>query len=175
MNVEDLTVVVPRKENVSVAEEPVAVWPLVEAALAKIEADEVTCEAARAAMAYSDGCVVLANYLNSEAKRVHRMDYQFKVPLIVLAAELAREDGGADSVYDPEEGALYFETDESQYSFHVFADWTVAWEDVADEVVKGYKWSGIENQTWALDQLLTYLDFSGQLSFGGDEPGDDET
>ncbi len=172
MNVEALTVVVPRKENVTVEEEEVTVWPLVDAALTLLEADEVTIEAARAALASSDGCVVLANYLNSEAKRVHKMDYRFKVPLITLAAEMARDDGGADSVYDPDEGALYFETDESQYSFHVFKDWTVAWDRVADEVVGGYEWSGIENQTWALDQLLAYLDMPVRLTFGGDDEPD---
>ncbi|MFQ5568504.1 MAG: hypothetical protein ACE5G0_02450 [Rhodothermales bacterium] len=168
MNLDDLTVVVPRKEGVATHEEPVAVWPLVEAALQKIEADDVTCEAARIALSSSDGCVVLANYLNSEAKRIHRMDYQFKIPLIVLAAERARDDDGADSIYDKEEGAIYFETDEGQYSFHVFKDWTVDWEAVADEVINGYEWTGVENQTWALDQLLTYLDFGERLSFGGD-------
>ena len=159
MDIDALTVVVPRKEGAAASEEPVAVWPLVEAALDKIDADPTTRDAARAALASSDGCAVLANYLNSEAKRVHRMDYRFKVPLVVLAAEMAREDGGADSIYDPEEGAIYFETDDGQYSFHVFKDWTVDWEAVADEVEKGYTWSGIENQTWALDQLLGYLDF----------------
>lgn len=173
MNIEDLTVVVPRRANVTAEEKPEAVWPLVEAALDKIEADAVTREAARAALTCSDGCVVLANYLNSEAKRQHRMDYRFKVPLIVLAAQLARDDGGCDSVYDPEEGALYFETDDDQYSFHVFKDWTVEWERVADETQKGYPWSGVENQTWAFDQLLTYLGYDGQFTFGGDEPEDD--
>ena len=170
MSVEDLTVLVPRKEGVAANEEPkaVAVWPLVEAALQRIEADETTAEAARAALASSDGCIVLANYLNSEAKRIFSMDYQFKVPLVVLAAEMAREDDGADSIYDPDEGALYFETDEGQYSFHVFKDWTVDWETVADEVQAGYEWSGIENQTWALDQLLEYLDYGAQTTFGGD-------
>ncbi len=160
MNPETLTVVIPRKQNVADAEEPVAVWPLVVAALDRIEADNVTREAAVEAIQSSDGCIVLANYLNSEAKRVHKMDYRFKVPLIVLAAEMAREDGGADSIYDEGEGAMYFETDEGQYSFHVFKDWTVDWAAVADEVVKGYRWSGVENQAWALDQLLAYLDFS---------------
>jgi hypothetical protein len=163
MNVEDLTVVVPRKEQATVDDEPVDVWPLVEAALDKIDADPTTRDAARAAVETSDGCVVLANYLNSEAKRVHKMDYRFKVPLVVLAAEMAREDGGADSIYDPDEGAIYFETDDAQYSFHVFKDWTVDWEDVADEVLEDYPWSGIENQTWALDQLLRYLDFGDYL------------
>jgi hypothetical protein len=174
MNVEDLTVMVPRKEQVTIEEKPVPVWPLVEAALNLIEADAATREAARAALPYSDGCVVLANYLNSEAKRTHRMDYHFKVPLIVLAANLAREDGGADSVYDPEEGAIYFETDLSQYSFHVFKDWTVEWEKVADEVIRNYEWSGVENQTWALDWLLEYLDYEGSFTFGGDEPEEED-
>jgi len=169
MDVEALTVVIPRKENTTVEEEAVAVWPRVEAALDLIEAEPVTVEAARAALESSDGCVVLANYLNSEAKRVHKMDYRFKVPLIVLAAEMARDDGGADSIYDPDEGALYFETDEAQYSFHVFKDWTVDWERVADEVIRGYVWTGIENQTWALDRLLTYLDMPSQLTFGGED------
>lgn len=157
MEAETLTVVVPRKEGVAAEKAATEIWPLVERALDCIGADEVTRAAARHALPYSDGCVVLANYLNSEAKRVFKMDYRFKVPLIVLAAELARTDGGADSIYDPDEGALYFETDESQYSFHVFKDWTVDWPAVADEIIPGYEWSGIENQTWALDQLLTYL------------------
>ena len=175
MNVEEQTVVVPRKEGVASDETPVAIWPLVEAALQCIEADHATYDAARAALHFSDGCVVLANYLNSEAKRVHKMDYRFKVPLIVLAAEMARADGGADSVYDAEEGALYFETDEGQYSFHVFKDWTVEWTAVADESISGYEWSGIENQTWALDQLLWYLeeDHSAYLNRQEDEEDGD--
>ena len=161
MSPEDITVEIPRKENVtSKSTEPVAVWPLIEAALDKIEADEPTRDAARAAVEYSDGCVVLANYLNSQAKLVHKMDYRFKVPLVVLAAEKAREDDRADSIYDPDEGALYFETDEDQYSFHVFKDWTVDWPAVADEEINGYEWIGIENQTWALDRLMSFLDVS---------------
>ena len=158
MNAEELTVRIPRKERATREDEEVRIWPLVEAALDKIGAEEVTYDAARAALESSDGCVVLANYLNSEAKRVHKMDYRFKVPLVVLAALQAREDGGADSFYDPEEGAIYFEVEEDQYSFHVFNDWTVDWEEVADHVQEGYKWSGIEKQTWALDNLLAYLD-----------------
>ena len=63
----------------------------------------------------------------------------------------------ADSIYCPVEGCLYFETDEDQYSFHVYKDWTVDWAEVADEEIKGYEWTGIENQTWALDRLLAYL------------------
>ncbi len=158
MNLESITVVPPRKEGVLTESESVAVWPLVEAALDLIEADETTRDAAKLAITCSDGCVVLANYLNSEAKRVPRMMYDFKVPLVVLAAEMAREDDRADSIYDPEEGAIYFETDTEQFSFHVYKDWTVDWPSVADEVIKGYEWSGNENQTWALDLLLTYLE-----------------
>jgi hypothetical protein len=170
MNPEEIIVTPPRKEGIAVEAETMAVWPYIEAALDLIEAEEVTRDAARAALVCSDGCVVLANYLNSEAKRVPKMDYRFKVPLLVYAAELARKDGRADSFYDPDEGALYFETDESQFSFHVFKDWTVAWDVVADEVVKGYGWSGMENQTWALDILLTYL----QLDLDAYSPPDDE-
>lgn len=158
MNLDSITATPPRKEGVLTEASSVAVWPLVEEALNLIGADETTREAAEIAITCSDGCVVLANYLNSEAKRVHKMVYDFKVPLIVLAAEKAREDDGADSIYDPEEGAIYFETDEDQFSFHVFKDWTVDWEAVADEVIKGYEWTGNENQTWALDLLLAYLE-----------------
>ena len=158
MNAEEIRGDIPRKEGVASEDNEMAVWPAVETALNAIGADEVTREAARAALEYSDGCVVLANYLNSEAKRVHKMDYRFKVPLLVLAAQMGRDDGGADSVYDPDEGALYFETDDGQYSFHVFKDWTVDWVAVADEVTTRYQWSGIENQAWALDRLLQYLD-----------------
>ena len=101
MNLDDIIVTPPRKEGVLTTSEPISLWPLIEAALDAIEADETTRDAARRAITCSDGCVVLANYLNSEAKRVKKMDYRFKVPLIVYAAELAREDDGADSVYDP--------------------------------------------------------------------------
>jgi hypothetical protein len=168
MDLESITIVPPRKEGVNTESQPVAVWPLILAAFEKIEADETTIDAARSAMTCSDGCIVLANFLNSEAKRVHKMDYRFKVPLLVLAAEMARKDDRADSIYDPDEGALYFETDTDQFSFHVFKDWTVDWEGVADETQKGYTWSGHENQTWALDLLLAYQEidlepFRGEL------------
>lgn len=158
MNPETYAVTVPRKEGYAETGAPVNVWPLVEAALDLIGAEDSTREAARQALKSSDGCAVLANYLNSEAKRVHKMDYRFKVPLIVAAAELARNDGGADSIYCPNEGCVYFETDEGQYSFHVHKEWTVDWAQVVDEVVPGYAWSGEEQQTWALERLLSYLD-----------------
>lgn len=158
MDLDSITVTPPRKEDVLTQSEPTAVWPLIMAAFEAIEADETTIDAARSAMTCSDGCVVLANYLNSEAKRVKKMDYRFKVPLLVYAADLARQDDRSDSIYDPDEGALYFETDTDQFSFHVYKDWTVDWESVADETEKGYEWSGNENQTWALDLLLAYVE-----------------
>ena len=169
MNLDSITVTPPRKEGVLTESRPIQVWPLVETALDLLEAEATTREAAKLALNSSDGCVVLANYLNSEAKRVHNMVYDFKVPLIVLAADMARNDDGADSIYDPEEGAVYFETDDDQFSFHVHKDWTVDWESVADETIKGYEWSGNENQTWALDLLLDYLDVDLDLEpFKGD-------
>lgn len=158
MDIEKRTVDIPRKEDTTTGSDPVAVWPLVQSALDKIDADGPTRDAARAAMEYSDGCATLANFLNSQAKRVNQMDYRFKVPLIVLGAELAREDGYSETTYDPDEGAIYFETDDRQYSFHVYKDWTVDWEEVAEYVQRGYDWDGIENQVWALDWLMAYLD-----------------
>lgn len=169
MDIENRTVTIPREEEAARSSEPVRVWPLVESALDRIDADPSTRDAARAAIQHGDGCVVLANFLNSEAKRVHEMDYRFKVPLVVLAAEQAREDETAASVYDPDEGAVYFETDVSQFSFHVYKDWTVDWTEVADDVTPGYEWSGEDNQTWALDWLMDFLDVpTDQYMVGGD-------
>lgn len=158
MDIENYSVTIPREQETADKPDETAVWPLVERALNRIEADPSTRDAAQDAMEHGDGCVVLANYLNSQAKRIHEMDYRFKVPLVVMAAELAREDDTATSVYDPEEGCVYFETDISQFSFHVYKDWTVDWPKVADEVQEGYEWSGEENQTWALDWLMDFLD-----------------
>ena len=158
MNIESLYVVIPRKEGIDTDSDPVTVWPVVESTLKLIQADEVVYDAARIAMASSDGCATLANYLNSEAKKVHKMDYSFKVPLLVLASEMSRTDRFADTIFDPEEGILYIETDEAQFSFHVQKDWTVDWKRVADEISTNYDWSGIENQSWALDQLLAFLE-----------------
>ena len=158
VDLDDCTVTIPREEDAANDPEPVEVWPLVEAALDKIDADPSTRDAAEAAIEHGDGSVVLANYLNSEAKRVHEMDYRFKVPLVVWAAEQARADDTATSIYDPDEGCVYFETEVSQFSFHVYKDWTVDWPAVADEVQAGYEWSGEDNQTWALDWLMDFLD-----------------
>jgi hypothetical protein len=158
VDVQDCTVTIPRKQDAADEPEEVAVWPLVETALDRIDADPSTRDAAEAALEHGDGCVVLANFLNSEAKRVHEMDYRFKVPLVVRAAEQARADDTATSIYDPDEGCVYFETDVSQFSFHVYKDWTVDWAEVADEVQAGYEWSGEDNQTWALDWLMDFLD-----------------
>lgn len=174
MDIENRTVVIPRKENTTKGEEPVEVWPLVEAALDKIDADPPTREAAKAAMEVSDGCATLANFLNSQAKRVHKMDYRFKVPLVVLGAKLAREDGGAETIYDPEEGAIYFETDDHQFSFHVYKDWTVDWERVAERIEEGYSWDGVEKQVWALDWLMAYLEVPSDDYMVDDEDDEDD-
>ena len=176
MDIQSRTVDIPRKERTTKSDDPVVVWPLIEAALDKIDADEPTREAAEAAIEYSDGCAVLANYLNSQAKRVHKMDYRFKVPLLVLGAELAREDDGSETIYDPEEGALYFETDDHQFSFHVYKDWTVDWEEVADYVESGYEWIGVDNQVWALDWLMDYLEVpTDQYMVDDSDDEDDDT
>ena len=156
IDLNSLSVTPPRKDGVLEESNAIKIWPLVETTFDLIEADEFTRDAARIAIRTSDGCVALANYLNSEAKRIHKMDYRFKVPLICLAAEMARKDDRTDSIYDPDEGAVYFETDEHQFSFHILKDWTIDWVSVADEVEKGYEWSGVENQNWALDMLLMY-------------------
>ena len=158
MDPEEITVTIPREEEAADEPEHIEVWPLVASALDKIDADPSTRNAAEAAIEHGDGSVVLGNYLNSEAKRVHEMDYRFKVPLVVWAAQQAREDDTATSIYDPDEGCVYFETDVSQFSFHVYKDWTVDWTQVADEVQAGYEWSGEDNQTWALDWLMDFLD-----------------
>jgi len=158
VDIENRTVVIPRKENTTKDEKPVTVWPLVESALDAVDADPSTYDAAKAAMERSDGCVTLANYLKSQAEYAPKMDYRFKVPLLVLATELAEEDEGTTSIYDPEEGALFFETDEHEFHFDVYKDWTVNWKEVADRVQKGYQWQGVENEVWALDWLMAYLD-----------------
>lgn len=159
MNAEDLTVTIPRKENITAeAEASVSVWPIVEETLKAIGADDMTYEAARAALGRSDGCVVLATYLQSEVEHAPKADERFKVPLIVLAAQHAETDGGADAIYDPAQGALYFETDDEDYAFEVRDDWTVDWESVASEQVEGYSYAGGEHGPYALDRLMSYLD-----------------
>lgn len=158
MDIEDRTVVVPRKENTTKDESPIAVWPLVESALKAIDADPSTQDAAQAAMESSDGCATLANYLISQAEYAPKMDYRFKVPLLVYATELAEDDDGAVSIYDPEEGAIFFETTDHEFHFDVEQDWTVDWPEVADRVQKGYQWQGVENEVWALDWLMAYQD-----------------
>ncbi|MEM6647658.1 MAG: hypothetical protein AAF730_15540 [Bacteroidota bacterium] len=132
------------------------IWPILERTLRQVDADAMTREAASAALVSSEGCIVLANYLNSAVKRVQRADYRFKAPLLTLAARRAEDDDGVDLIYDPKEGALYAETDEAQFSFHVYKDWTVDWSLVAHETIPHYTWSGIEQQTWALEVLLRH-------------------
>lgn len=174
MNIENETVTIPRKENTTKGEEPVEVWPLVESALDTIDADRTTREAAKAAMEVSDGCATLANFLASKEEDVPKMDLQFKVPLLVLGATLAREDEGAESIYDPEEGMLYFETDDHPFAFSVYQDWTVDWEQVADRSETGYAWDGVEKNVWALDWLMAYLEVPSDDYMVDDEDDDDQ-
>jgi hypothetical protein len=174
VDIENVTVTIPRKENTTKSEEPVEVWPLVEAALDTIDADPTTRQAAEAAMEVSDGCATLANFLASQEDEVPKMDFRFKVPLLVRAAKLAREDDGAESIYDPEEGVLFFETDDHQFAFPVHEDWTVDWESVADRKQKGYSWDGVEKEVWALDWLMAYLDVPSDDYMVDDEDEDDD-
>ncbi|MFB6272456.1 MAG: hypothetical protein ABEL51_06135 [Salinibacter sp.] len=174
MDIENCTVVIPRKKDTTKEEKPVEVWPLVEAALDKVDADPTTRQAAEAAMEVSDGCATLANFLISQAEQVEKMDYRFKVPLIVLGAKLAREDGGSETIYDPEEGVFHFETDEHQFAFEVHEDWTVDWEQVADRVQGGYNSDEVEKQVWALDWLMAYLEVPSDDYMVDDEGEDDD-
>jgi hypothetical protein len=175
VDIESETVVIPRKENTTKSEDPVEVWPLVEAALDTVDADPTTREAAQAAMEVSDGCATLANFLSTQEEEVPKMDFRFKVPLLVRAAKLGRDDDGVDSIYDSEEGMLYFETDDHPFAFPVHEDWTVDWERVADEVQDGYAWDGTETEVWALDWLMAYLDIpSDDYMVDGDDEDDDQ-
>jgi hypothetical protein len=174
VDIESETVVIPRKENTTKSEEPIEVWPPVEAALDTIDADPTTRQAAEAAMEVSDGCATLANFLASQEDEVPKMDFQFKVPLLVRAATLAREDDGAESIYDPEEGVLFFETDDHQFAFPVHEDWTVDWKRVADRMEEGYSWDGVEKEVWALDWLMAYLDVPSDDYMVDDEDEDDD-
>jgi len=175
VDIENQTVTVPRKENTTKGEEPVEVWPLVEAALDTIDADPTTHQAAQAAMEVSDGCATLANFLASQEDEVPKMDFRFKVPLLVMGAKLGREDDGAETIYDSEEGVLYFETDDHQFAFPVHEDWTVDWEQVADRTTRGYAGDGVDKDVWALDWLMAYLDVGADdYMVDGDEDDDDQ-
>ncbi|MFO8099116.1 MAG: hypothetical protein R6T83_05765 [Salinibacter sp.] len=175
VDIENPTVTIPRKENTTKGEGPVEVGPLVETALDSIDADPTTRQAAEAALEVSDGCVTLANFLVSQEEEVPTLDTRFKVPLLVLGAKLGREDDGVESVYDPAEGALYFETDDHPFSFSVYEDWTVDWEQVADRTQKGYAWGGAETDVWALDWLMAYLDVGADdYMVDSDEDDDDQ-
>jgi hypothetical protein len=174
VDIENRTAVIPRKEETTKEEKPVEVWPLVEAALDKVDADPTTYQAAQAAMEVSDGCATLANFLISQAEQVEKMDYRFKVPLIVLGAKLAREDGGSDTIYDPDEGTFHFDTEDHHFTFEVYEDWTVDWERVADRVEAGYNWDGVEKQVWALDWLMAYLEVPSDDYMVDDEGEDDD-
>jgi len=174
VDIENETVVIPRKENTTKSEEPVEVWPLVEASLDSIEADPTTRQAAQAALEVSDGCATLANFLLSQEDEVPKLDFQSKVPLLVRAAKLAQDDGGVDSIYDPDEGMMYFETDDHPFAFPVHEEWTVDWERVADKVQEGYPWDGTETEVWALDWLMAYLEIPSDDYMVDDEDEDDD-
>lgn len=173
VDIEERTVVVPRKANTTKEETPIKVWPLVEAALDAVDADPSTRDAAKDAMQYSDGCATLANFFKSQSEQVQKMDYRYRVPLLVMAAEMGREDDNTTSIYDPEEGVLYFETDEREFSFDIDKDWTVNWEEVADIVEEGYFWRDVENDVWALDWLMDYQEVPlDDYLVSGEDEGD---
>lgn len=157
MKFDELTVQLPYKEGLE-EQSTIAVWPLVERALVQVNAEEITYDAAKAALLNSAGCVVLANYLLTEGLKVHKMDVTFRAPLLALAGNLALEDEAAYGLYDAEVGFLYFETDDYQFGFHVLKDWKVDWTQVADEVVSNYEPPEDINGGFALDILLTYAD-----------------
>ena len=158
MDVDELTVTIPHSPQSGYGEETVRLWPLVQAALGKINPPDVVHAAARSALLSGRGCIVLANYLNGAAKGMDRMDYRFKVPLLVRTAREARRERAAEVIFDPEEGALYFETPAHQYSFHLFTGWSVDWEALADRVEANHLWQGVEEQRLALVRLLTFYD-----------------
>lgn len=157
MKFDELTVQMPWKEGYE-DQSSIAVWPLVEQALAQIEAEEITYDAAKAAILNSAGCVVLANYLVTEGIRVHKMDFSFRAPLLVLASTEALDDEAAYGLYDSEAGFMYFETDDYQFGFSVLKDWKVDWQQIADEVVTNYEPPEDINGGFALDILLSYAD-----------------
>ncbi len=166
MDTQQVTVTIPRKEGTTKSNDPIEVWPLVKAALERVEADEHVMDAAESALAHSDGCVAIGNFLDTESARIQRMDFRYRVPLLVLAARKAREDGRADSIYDSAEDILFFETDQDQYPFDISKDWTVDWMEVADERIDGYDNIGSDNETWATDRLMDFqeIDVNKYLS-----------
>lgn len=174
VDIENETVAIPRKENTTKSEEPIEVWPLVEAAFDSIDADPTTREAAREAMEVSDGCATLANFLLSKEEDVPKMDLRFKVPVLVRAAKLGREDDGAETIYDPEEGMLYVETEDHPFAFPVYEEWTVDWTEVADRVEENYYWDGEETAVWALDWLMAYLDIPSDDYMVDNQDEDDD-
>ncbi len=156
MDVASLSVFVTYKPDFAKLESTKKVWPLVETALQQIEAEEITYDAARSALASSHGCAALTNYLQSEGEKIKKMDFSFRAPLICLVAHLASEDQGCDTIYDPEAGVIFVETDEAQYSYPVMKDYQVDWKSIVDEVSEGYE--TVVDEEWALDRLLAYAE-----------------
>ena len=156
MDVEELTVNVPQKDGFET--ETVTIWPRVEAALTSIGAEEITFDAARGALHSSQGCIVLAKYLVQEGLKVKKMDFSFRAPLLARAFLLTEQDDGADCVYDSENGAIVYETDEHQFGFDVLKDWTVDWRKLTHEVIDNYDALEDINSAWTLDILLDHAD-----------------
>ncbi len=156
MNVEELTVSVPQKDGFD--SETVTIWPRVEDALNAIGAEEITFDAARGALHSSHGCIVLAKYLVQEGRKIKKMDFGFRAPLLTRAFLLTEQDDGADCIYDSENGVIVCETDEHQFGFDVLKDWTVDWTMLSHEVIEDYE--GLEDidSAWTLDILLEYAD-----------------
>jgi hypothetical protein len=160
MNVEDLTVVVPKKENFG-DDTPIKVWPLVSAALERIGADEVTHDSARNALETSHGCLALAHYLVSEGRKFQKMDFSFRAPLLVLAFQKSEQDDGADCLYVAADDVMYYETDVHQFGFNVMKDFTVDWLRAAHDRTKEYDETTVDGgHGWALDHLLEYADIA---------------
>jgi len=158
MNFSHLSVTVPIKVEMGDTLGEVLVWPLVEQALQAVSAQEITFDAARKALLSSHGCAALANYLEVEGESVHKMDYSYKAPLLVLAAQHAEDDDGADVILDDADRMLFLETDDYLFAFSVIKNWQVDWALVADEVTTEYEADTDMEKVWALDHLLEYAE-----------------
>ena len=156
MNVEQLTVNVPQKDGFET--ETVAIWSRVEEALKRVDAEDITFDAARGALHSSGGCIVLAKYLVQEGMKIAKMDFSFRAPLLARAYLLTLQDDGADCLYDSENGIMVYETDDHQFGFDVLKDWTVDWRQLAHEVVDNYEGRDDIDPAWTLDILLEHAD-----------------
>ncbi|NND70478.1 MAG: hypothetical protein HKN43_02760 [Rhodothermales bacterium] len=156
MDVESLSVSPKLKSEFDDAETEILLWPLVNNALIAVNADEVTYDAARNALASSNGTATLVNYLQNEGSRIKGMDFSFRAPLLCHLAALAVEDNGCDTVYDPEQTMFFIETDDAQYALPVVKDYTVDWKSIADDIERDYE--VVSDEVWALDRLLAFAE-----------------